>query len=393
MLKVYRSTHSLLKSILRTSAEYFGLETKLKGEPDVQGDSDTNNNTIYSILNDCRDMSIVKRSRPTDLNLHHEEEIGLEDFSNFVNRSVLKKRESTICLTVDSKMPADLPFQDRKMKAAKLPLSGCREKTNHHNIYFEPSPPLKFQASQNSSSISRIRSKSPNKRDSKTNFDEEFSRLFHGQNHLVPGECSFTNNKSSAQTTKQSTITVNMEHESKEQAFIYRDARDSGLELVQTSCFGGQFPLISFNNHQRNFSKERATSINKPKSQRGNLSQVGINQKENIQRGQMSFISSKSRPQKKEISHLRLQSNTIIQDISQEEVESPNHTEEIEIYVPKGMRKKKKDSLVLSKVDHRRERSPLKTNPPVAVLDKQFKSAKIATFESVMQSLKGSHAR
>lgn len=380
--------------MLKNLAEYFGLESKVKVEVGPQSDLDTNNNTIYSILNDCRDFSIVKKTKNSEANLNQDEEIALDDFSNIAfNRSAIKKRDSSICLTVESKHVADLHCQDRTVRATKRPPSGCVDNSKQSSIYFEPSPPLKFQTSQNSHSISRIRSKSPNIRDTKTNFDEEFSRLFNGPSNLMNGESSILYNKSSAQTTKQSSQMALIDREIKEEVFMCRDGKDPHLELVQTSCFGGKFPLISMSNNQRNFSKERVSSISKLKTSKGKQSQVTLGQKENIHREQMSFISSKSRQPKRENSHIKTLSRTIVQDISQEEIESPNHTEDIEIYVPKGLRKKKKDSVVLSKVDHRREKSPIKAPPPVAVLDRQFKSAKIETFESVMQNLKGSHAR
>ena len=393
LLKVYGLVISVSKSIIKTSADYFGLETKLRSDSGIHGDLDTNNNTIYSILNDCRDLSIVKKGRASELNLNPEEEIALDDLSNLAfNRSAVKKREPSFCLTTDSKgCTHELVGQDRTAKAIKRPPSKSGE-TSKQSTYFEPSPLTRFQGSQASHSISRIKSKSPRKRDTRTNFDEEFSRLFNGESQNPNGDCSFTYHKNSSKTVKQSNRTLPIEREMKDEPF-YREVRDSGLELVKTSCFGGHLPVVALQSQQRNVSKERATSSSRLKSARGNAAQAGVHNKENVHRPQQQSPINKPRPQKRDMSHTKLQSTTLIQDISREEIETPSNGEEIEMYIPKGLRKKKKDSTVLSKVDHRREKSPIKNSQPVAILDKQFKSAKITTFESVMQSLKGSQQR
>ena len=80
-----------------------------------------------------------------------------------------------------------------------------------------------------------------------------------------------------------------------------------------------------------------------------------------------------------------------MQAIHQIELESPTE-EGFADYVPKALRKKKQHPHILAKVDHRRDRSHSRLNGSVSsqsILDKQFKVAKVDTFENVMNNLRG----
>jgi len=110
-----------------------------------------------------------------------------------------------------------------------------------------------------------------------------------------------------------------------------------------------------------------------------------------------SYVCVRERPKQGE----NIPSHQLFHDLSQLELESPIDKSVPEIYVPKIMRKKKnKDLYIVAKVDHRRNKSSLgpsvqhqPKNVGMTILEKQFKCARIDTFENVMHSLKDAHTR
>jgi hypothetical protein len=79
----------------------------------------------------------------------------------------------------------------------------------------------------------------------------------------------------------------------------------------------------------------------------------------------------------------------VLQDISNLDVESSIDKSSVDLYVPKTKRKLKEEYSVASKIDNRREKSQKRTSQAKSILEKQYKCAKIESFDTVISSLKG----
>lgn len=359
-----------------------------------QTDPDTGNNTINSILRDCKELSLSQKRGVFSMKPQHDDMTVLNDISNigFNQKASARKAEANFSLTSDGKAQCSDSFLGQKTKTTEHKQSTNISTTvNQANLSIRSLCPER----DTKTSGSRImrRSKSPLTACSKSYLEEEFSKLFGGEDLFLKKSDQFSRNKKTHSGSTQMTLVPKASFYRAEDIPAGKENQESACDFVKTSCFGGNISVVTMRDKSRDQSKEA-----KKPTPKGLNSNHSYKQKEMADRS-INFprYSSKSRGSSyikaRENSKQKANNITNLQDITSLEIESSVQSSEVEMYVPKGQRKKRRDNSVMSKVDHRRDKSQTRGSPSTAILDKQFKSAKIESFESVMQNLKACHSK
>jgi len=363
--------------------------------------SDNENTTIYSILKDYKDLNVNARDPVARFLAQPEEEIVLSEFSNFGyprQPSNPPKKPLNQFGMVDSR-PQEDPIQDKtKMQKSMPPLdSKTKTRTSSRDAppkspgFAAPQPDEARQYVQHSSHFfnsANAASESRLARLNAVNFEEEFSRLFPQHNKQDP-TTSAALKKTSVERHQESSpnqaLLLEPSRASSYSNNLY-DGASSKQVVDRSSRPKGRDASLSRDASKENLRPSRPLGNS---SKRTDKSQEKAKPEE-LKKGKSNsnFYAERSRSK-----DLILPTSNLLQELSRIEAETPQDNSSVELYIPKVMRKKKKDEMVFSKVDHRRDKSQSKSSQNVSILEKQFKFAQIETFETVMTNLKGSYQK
>lgn len=394
MSNLYSTILAALKSSESQIADHFGLLVKPHAEITGQLEADIGNDTINSILRDCRELSLSKKGGTFGHKSQQEEMIVLNDISNigFHQKSSVKRVEANTSLASESNVQYMDSFLCHKPHTTgQKSASHMSTTVNQANLSIRSLRPERESKPLITASMKR--NKSPLTTGSRSNYDEEFSKLFGGEELLLKKTSQNWQSKKSTPTPAQFKPGHKGTFCKIDEYQAVTDNPQAGCDFDKTSCFGGNISVITMHDMPREKSKDHKLSRSKLSSSKGRLVQDDLADRSITIPKQTSKSRGSSYVKVRETSKQKQKVNSTIQDITSLEIESSVQSSDVEMYVPKDFRKKRRDNSVVSKVDHRRDKSQNKGTPSTTILDKQFKCAKIETFQNVMQSLKASHSK
>lgn len=334
-----------------------------------------------------------------------DEDIVLSDFSNFgypklpayppkksanqFNLMDCKAGDEVAQDKAQNKTQKSMPPLDSKTKTRtssrdappKSPGYGAHLPTEAHQY---PQNSIHFFNSANAVSESKLA------RLNGINFEEEFSRLFPLQPKQDSSISAAAQRKSSVERHQQS---------SPKRAILLEPSRTSSYN---NNLSGGASSKLAKEKSIRGKDQDHYLSRDvskenlRPSRPFGNSSKQIEKSKERttkppLEEHKNAKPSSHFYAERSRSKDLILPTSNLLHELSQIEAETPQDSSSVDLYIPKVMRKKKKDEFVFSKVDHRRDKSQSKSSQNVSILEKQFKFAQIESFETVMTNLKGSY--
>lgn len=396
--------------------------------------NDNDNSSIYSILKDYKELNVAERGANMRIGpkSSHEDDIVLSDISNigFSRQRGIKKTSFSGIIIEDKpyninndenkmqitkkqshKLPSGPDIKLRSRQSSKeAPPKSPVSRFNLHNNSIElhsQAQPGAFQF-YNSSLESHQEKNRQSPQINGINFEAEFSKLYPGksQNRMAAARMADVSNKKlkTESTIHQSKLKQNEGHNRDEDQIqidaynsgsskkndkidVYGRKQDTRKQSAHSSFLSRKVSRESVKHDIR--SSKECKSISKEDLPFEFKNRNTIDERSSSK--QYLFIRDKSKPRD---SHNHMKSSKkMLQEYSQVEMEMPQDSSIVDLYVPKIMRKKRKDDGVLSKVDHRRDLSQSRASQHVSILEKQFKYAHIETYESGVSNGKGGYRK
>jgi hypothetical protein len=353
MKGVYAVVWEQDRSLNKLLCEFYdlGRGRALEGEEENSQDA-----TIYSLLRDYRDPDFPEKKTPVSRS-------GKQHSQNDLSKQEWNKRETTdgTTLGVESQTQGERRAFNRSRGNSQV--DHC-SKAEQSYAAREKKQEIKMKASA-----------------SRLNFEEELSKLFpqESRSSLSP----IPKAVHPVSTTPNRTPNHREIKESDNYVRVY-NKNQMEMNPLKTSNFGKV---------EASYSKISPSPKLKV-IKNSVLASIGRSGKENRAPSKSSKNSAR-KPKDfscqcyKGKSINKVYKQKVLQDISNLDVESSIDKSSVDLYVPKTKRKIKDEYSVASKVDNRREKSQKRTSQAKSILEKQYKCAKIESFDSVISSLKG----